>query len=52
LILVVSIGLAAVGLLALLAIQAPELSQPGGQTKADKPTISAPQSPVKQNTGG
>ncbi len=51
-ILVVSIGLAAIGLLALLAIQAPQLSGPGGQTTAQRPTISTPQSPVKQNTAG
>jgi len=47
-ILVISTGLAAVGLLALLAVQAPSLSGPGGQTTTQRPTISAPQSPVKQ----
>lgn len=47
-ILVISTGLAAMGLLALLAIHAPGLSGPGGQTTTERPTISTPQAPVKQ----
>jgi hypothetical protein len=51
-ILVVSTGLAAVALLAILAFNAPGLSGPGGQTSPEKPTISATPSPVKQTTAG
>ena len=51
-ILVVSSGLAGIGLLALLAIQAPSLSGPGGQVSTQRPTISAPATPAKQSTGG
>jgi hypothetical protein len=47
-ILVVSTGLAAIVLLALLAIQAPGLSGPGGQVTTNRPTVSAPLAPVKQ----
>ena len=51
-ILIISTGLAAIGLLALLAVDGPSLSGPGGQVKTDRPTISVPQSPVKQNAAG
>ena len=50
-ILIVSTVLAALGLLALLALQTPSLSGPGGQVTADHPTITAPQSPVRQSEG-
>ena len=48
-VLVVSTGLAAIVLLVILAIDAPGLQGPGGQAQTDRPTISAPQSPVRQN---
>lgn len=51
-ILVVSTGLAAIVLLALLAIQAPSLSGPGGQARTDRPAVSATQAPVKQTPAG
>ncbi|HUO22307.1 MAG TPA: hypothetical protein VMU59_07300 [Caulobacteraceae bacterium] len=51
-VLVVSTGLISVVLLAILALDAPGLSGPGGQVRTDRPTISAPQSPVKQTLNG
>jgi hypothetical protein len=51
-VLVVSTGFAAVALLAILAIAAPGLSGPGGQVRTDRPTVSAPQAPVKQTVDG
>jgi hypothetical protein len=51
-ILVVSTGLAAIMLLALLAIQAPGLSGPGGQVRVDRPAAVAPQAPVKPSARG
>ena len=50
-VLIVSTVLAALGLLALLAFQAPGLSGQGGQVTADHPTITAPQSPARQSGG-
>jgi hypothetical protein len=51
-VLAVSTGLAAVVLLVILAVDAPGLAGPGGQTRTVHATISAPQSPVKQTPNG
>lgn len=48
-ILIISTALAALGLFALLAVQAPGLSGPGGQTTSQRPTINTPQSPARQS---
>ncbi|HVY34846.1 MAG TPA: hypothetical protein VG960_10530 [Caulobacteraceae bacterium] len=48
-VLIISTALAALALFALLAIQAPGLSGPGGQVTSQQPTINAPQSPARQN---
>lgn len=51
-VLVISFVLVGIGFLALLAIQGPALSGPGGQVTTDRPTINAPLLPAKQKAPG